>query len=119
MYSIGCILYNMVYKRLPFGTIKNPIMKMQAIIDPEHAIAFPNDPESLQDHDVQVVDVLKRCLQRDPIKRASIEDLLQHPYLKKSAKKGPKTLDSVLSVISALTPNSKRVVMENLTNTQI
>ena len=84
-------------------------------------IDFPNDPESLQDHDVQVVDVLKKCLQRDPLKRASIEELLEHSYIKKSTKKnppGPKNLDSVLSAISCLTPNSRRVVMENLTNTK-
>ena len=65
------------------------------------------------------MDVLKKCLQRDPLKRASIEELLEHSYIKKSAKKtGPKNLDSVLSAISCLTPNSRRVVMENLTNTQ-
>ena len=122
VWSLGCILYNLVYKKLPFAAIKNPIMKLQAIIDPEHVIDFPNDPESLQDHDLQVVDVLKKCLQRDPLKRASIEELLEHPYIKKSAKKnlipGPKNLDSVLSAISCLTPNSRRVVMENLTNTK-
>jgi len=119
VWSLGCILYNMVYKRLPFAHIKAPVMKLQAIINPEHEIQFPSDPESLQNHDVQVVDVLKKCLQRDPSKRASIEDLLDHPYLKKSApKSGPKHLDSLLSSISCLTPNSRRVVMENLTNTQ-
>jgi len=126
VWSLGCILYNMVYKRLPFAALKNPVMKLQAIINPEHEIEFPSDPESLHNHDVQVVDVLQKCLQRDPFKRASIEDLLDHPYLKpenmkKSAtvpKSGPKHLDSLLSSISCLTPNSRRLVMENLTNTK-
>ena len=29
VWSLGCILYHMVYKKYPFGHIKNPIMKMQ------------------------------------------------------------------------------------------
>ena len=29
VWSLGCILYNMVYKKLPFADIKNPIMKLQ------------------------------------------------------------------------------------------
>jgi len=126
VWSLGCILYNMVYKRLPFAALKNPVMKLQAIINPEHEIEFPSDPESLHNHDVQVVDVLQKCLQRDPFKRASIEDLLDHPYLKpenlkksaKTPKSGPKHLDSLISSISCLTPNSRRLVMENLTNTK-
>ena len=44
----------------------------------------------------QVVEVLKRCLVRDPVHRASIEELLNHPYLKagdgaQTSQQGPKT----------------------------
>ena len=47
----------------------------------------------------QVVEVLKRCLVRDPVHRASIEELLNHPYLKAGdgaqtstdSQQGPKT----------------------------
>ena len=29
VWSMGCILYNLVYKKLPFAELKNPIQKMQ------------------------------------------------------------------------------------------
>ena len=78
----------MVYKRLPFAALKNPVMKLQAIINPEHEIEFPSDPESLHNHDVQVVDVLQKCLQRDPFKRASLKTfwIIHTSNPKKSAK---------------------------------
>jgi serine/threonine-protein kinase TTK/MPS1 len=48
---------------------------VQAIVNPKVAIKFaPLANEAL-------LDVLQRCLQRNPTKRPSIEELLQHPFL--------------------------------------
>ncbi|KAF6365574.1 TTK protein kinase [Rhinolophus ferrumequinum] len=51
------------------------ISKLHAIIDPNHEIEFPDIPEK----DLQ--DVLKCCLIRDPKRRISIPELLEHPYV--------------------------------------
>ncbi|KAM6186761.1 dual specificity protein kinase TTK isoform 2-T2 [Rhynchocyon petersi] len=75
VWSLGCILYYMTYGKTPFQHIINQISKLHAIIDPNHAIAFPDIPEK----DLQ--DVLKRCLIRDPKQRISIPELLAHPYV--------------------------------------
>ena len=42
VWSLGCILYNMVYKTTPFQRINNQIGKLQAIINPNFAIEFPD-----------------------------------------------------------------------------
>ena len=52
-----------------------PLQKVQAIVNPKVAIKFAplsNKP---------LLDVLQRCLMRDPTKRPSIKQLLQHEFL--------------------------------------
>jgi serine/threonine-protein kinase TTK/MPS1 len=67
VWSLGCILYNLAYGRMPFGHIKIPIMKIQAILNPERRISFPEEGvDPLLRH------VLQSCLNRDPKARPSI-----------------------------------------------
>ena len=41
IWSLGCILYLMVYRRTPFEHIKNKMMKWHAISNPSTPIPFP------------------------------------------------------------------------------
>jgi serine/threonine protein kinase len=52
------------------------IQKMHAIIDPTHAIEYP--PLA----NVALLDVMQRCLTRDPRHRATMAELLAHPFLR-------------------------------------
>ena len=52
VWSLGCILYNLIYGKMPFGEIKNPMKKFQAILNPQHKISFPST--SGGNHDPQV-----------------------------------------------------------------
>ena len=74
VWSLGCILYNLTYGKMPFGDIKHPLMKLQAITDHKHQIPFP----PLEKEDQVLTSLIQSCLVRDPAIRPSIVQLLQH-----------------------------------------
>jgi serine/threonine protein kinase len=74
VWSLGCILYQMVYGHTPFSHL-NLIQKLQSIVDPKYEIEF------LPIENPYLLDVMKKTLQRDPSARPSIPQLLQHSFL--------------------------------------
>lgn len=77
VWSLGCILYQISYGRLPFEHLTNFVQKAHAITN----VLIDFKPLSRSD----VLDVIKRCLVRDPAKRATIAELLEHEYVKAAA----------------------------------
>ncbi|XP_023668766.2 dual specificity protein kinase Ttk isoform X1 [Paramormyrops kingsleyae] len=116
VWSLGCILYYMTYGKTPFQSITNQISKLHAIIDPSHQIDFPDVAEK------DLLDVLKRCLVRNPKERISIAELLSHPYLQLQPLPSPNPpqpanadLQRILNELAALqSPNSIARAASNL-----
>lgn len=80
IWSMGCILYQMIYGRTPFADL-GLVHKLQAIVSDECQISYPTVPATYQ----SALDVVKLCLQRDPKLRPGIigeGGLLAHRFLK-------------------------------------
>jgi serine/threonine protein kinase len=78
IWSLGCILYQMIYTKPPFAAL-SMIQKLTAIPNPKYEINYPAHL------DIDAIETIKSCLQRDAKARPPItgdSGLLNKNYLK-------------------------------------
>lgn len=77
VWSLGCILYLLIYQKTPFGHIKNIYAKVNAITSPSTEIQYPALPSY---YPIMLIQMAKKCLQHNPKQRPSCVELLQYPF---------------------------------------
>ena len=104
IWSLGCILYQIVYSKPPFADVHNIIEKFRCIIDPAVPIPFP----PLRNKDLE--DVIRSCLQREHRRRPPITGeggLLNHSFLQNAGSGAP-----VSSTATVTTANAPQVLSQ-------
>uniref|UniRef100_A0A914XRA9 Protein kinase domain-containing protein n=1 Tax=Panagrolaimus superbus TaxID=310955 RepID=A0A914XRA9_9BILA len=93
IWSLGCILYLMVYGTPPFGHITSQMAKINAILY--------KDIEYKPIEDEQLLNCMQLCLQRNYQNRPTVSQLLEHPYLRPSSSSTSTTKDSAISSLNS------------------
>jgi serine/threonine-protein kinase TTK/MPS1 len=103
IWSLGIILYQIVYGHAPFAHL-DPTQRLLRLSDPNAAVEFPPG-HRFEGHSEAtkslLLDVMRRCLHRDPRKRAQIPELLEHGFVRHSIPVSRRSFDRAIEAVVA------------------
>ncbi|KAH3675591.1 hypothetical protein WICMUC_002680 [Wickerhamomyces mucosus] len=81
IWSCGCIIYQMVYGRPPYGGYQGS-KRLLAIMNPDIKIPYPEKGLGAIKIPNTLLETIQQCLIRDPNKRLTVDQLLTNPFCK-------------------------------------
>lgn len=84
VWSCGCIIYQMIYGRPPYGAYQGT-QRMLAIMNPKVPITYPRQGLGQIKVPKEAIEAIKGCLDRDPTQRLTIEQVVNGAFLSPQA----------------------------------
>ncbi|KAF5093517.1 hypothetical protein D0Z00_004017 [Geotrichum galactomycetum] len=84
VWSCGCIIYQMIYGRPPYGGYQGT-QRMLAIMNPKVQIAYPKTGLGHVRVPKEAIEAIKGCLERDPTQRMTIDTVMNGSFLNPQA----------------------------------
>lgn len=81
VWSCGCIIYQMIYGKPPYGSYSGN-QRVMAIMNPQVKIQFPQKGIGNIKVPLSAIELMQKCLKRNPNERWSIEECLNSDFLK-------------------------------------
>jgi hypothetical protein len=81
IWSMGIILFQMLCGKLPFTGNKEEIIAKKIVFEP---LEFDEDLWELRSR--KVIDLIKKCLEKEPEERITIDEFIKHPWFTKNKK---------------------------------
>lgn len=84
VWSCGCIIYQMIYGRPPYGGFQGT-QRMLAIMNPKVQINYPKQGLGQVRVPKEAIEAIKGCLDRDPTQRMTIDQAMNGSFLNPQA----------------------------------
>lgn len=84
VWSCGCIIYQMIYGRPPYGGYQGT-QRMLAIMNPKVQISYPKQGLGSVRVPKEAIEAIKGCLERDPTQRMTIDQVMSGSFLNPQA----------------------------------
>lgn len=81
IWALGCTFYQLIYNEFPFDVGMGPNDLMNSLFNDE--VEFPELGPGFS-LPTECADLIKRMLDKDPLTRITISEILEHPYLRGS-----------------------------------
>lgn len=99
IWSCGCIIYQMIYGRPPYGSYSGQA-RIMAIMNPQVKIQYPSKGIGEVPVPISVIELMQKCLERNPGDRWTVEECLDSSFLKPRAVSKTFVKDLVYSAVN-------------------